>query len=71
MKNIKLKMALIEKNETQYRLAQILECDPSVVSRIFNGWFSPSDAVKRRIADFLEKPVDELWKLSEEPKNVE
>ena len=61
MKNIKLKMALIEKNETQYRLAQILECDPSVVSRIFNGWFNPSDEIKQRIADFLGKPVSEIF----------
>ena len=62
MKNIKLKMALIEKDETQYRLAQVLKCDPAVVSRIFNGWINPSDEVKRRIANFLDKPVAELFR---------
>ena len=64
MKNIKLKMALIEKDETQYRLAQVLKCDPAVVSRIFNGWINPSDEVKRRIANFLDKPVAELFQGS-------
>ena len=61
MKNIKLKVALIEKSETQYRLAQVLKCDPSVVSRIVNGWIKPSDEVKRRVANFLGKPVAELF----------
>jgi DNA-binding XRE family transcriptional regulator len=64
VKNIKLKVTLIEKGETQYRLAQVLKCDPAVVSRIFNGWINPSGEVKRKIANFLGKPVAELFQES-------
>jgi DNA-binding XRE family transcriptional regulator len=62
MKNIKLKVALIEKGETQYRLAQVLKCDPAVVSRISNGWINPSNEVKRKIANFLDRPIAELFR---------
>jgi DNA-binding XRE family transcriptional regulator len=61
MKNLKIKIALIEKGETQYRLAQILECDPSVVSRIVNGWIQPDKETKNKISKFLGKPVNELF----------
>jgi len=64
MKNIKLKVTLIEKGETQYRLAQVLKCDPAIISRIVNGWINPPDEVKQRIAIFLGKPVAELFQGS-------
>jgi hypothetical protein len=41
MKNFRLKFAILEKGESQDRQAQILGCDPSVVSRIVNGWNEP------------------------------
>ncbi|MFC1888847.1 helix-turn-helix transcriptional regulator [Thermodesulfobacteriota bacterium] len=61
MKNVKLKIALIEAEKSQYRLAHALGCDPSIVSRVVNGWKDPSETMKKSIAEFVGKPVEELF----------
>ncbi len=50
MKNIALKVALLEWGISQFQLAHQLGCHPSVVSRIVNGWERPDDGLKDQIS---------------------
>lgn len=68
MKNLKLKIALLEKDVSQCQLSQELGCDPAVVSRIVNGWKEPGADMKDRISRVLEIPAAELFSDSLAPQ---
>ncbi len=54
-----LKLQLWRRKMHQNRLAQILEVDETMLSRILNGYRQPTAALRGRIAALLE--TDESW----------
>ena len=57
----KLKIAMIENGVRNFDLAKHLDVDPSVVSKIVNGWIDPDEKLKERIAEYLKVPVESIW----------
>lgn len=65
-----LKLQLWNLGIRQNQLAQMLNLDETVVSRIINGFREPTQEVRRKIAELLE--ADEQWlfdKPSTSPHN--
>lgn len=54
-----LKLQLWNLGLRQNKLAQMLDLDETVVSRIINGFREPNEEVRRKIAELLE--ADEQW----------
>lgn len=54
-----LKLQLWNLGLRQNKLAQLLDLDETVVSKIINGFREPTGEVRRRIAELLE--ADEQW----------
>lgn len=54
-----LKLELWRSGMRQNRLAQILEIDETILSRIVNGFREPSQQMRTRIAELLKK--EEAW----------
>jgi transcriptional regulator with XRE-family HTH domain len=54
-----LKMRLWTVGIRQNRLAQMLEVDETVVSKVINGFREPNQELRQRIAQVLE--ADERW----------
>ena len=46
------------------QFGRIVEANPQYVSQIFRGGVHPSEALKQRIADALDRSVDELFEVS-------
>lgn len=57
----RLKIIMIEKDVRNFDLAKHLEVDPSIVSKIVNGWIEPNEELKKKIADYLKVPTERLW----------
>lgn len=56
-----LKILMIQKEVRNFDLAKHLDIDPSVISRIINGWIDPDEELKKQIADFLGVSVASIW----------
>jgi len=56
---LNLKLSILQAGIRQNRLAQVVNIDEAVLSRIINGFREPSYAQRKTIADFLQK--DEKW----------
>jgi len=62
-----LKMHLWKSGIRQNRLAQMLEIDETLLSRILNGYREPSPEMRKKISEVLRS--DEGWLFG--PSNVE
>jgi transcriptional regulator with XRE-family HTH domain len=56
-----LKLELVKRGETNNALAAAVGCTPGTISQIIRGRLTPSADLKRRIAEHLGRPVDELF----------
>jgi transcriptional regulator with XRE-family HTH domain len=61
-----LKLQLWKTGLRQNRLAQRLNIDETVLSRIVNGFRQPSDTLKLRIAEALQSDIDWLFEAEDE-----
>lgn len=59
--NIALKVAFMESRKTQNQVAYKIRMTPTRLSQIAHGWVRPTESEKRRIAQELGKPVDEIF----------
>ncbi len=56
-----LKLEMVKRRVRNFDLAKHLNCDPSKVSKIVNGWLTPDENTKRAIASYLKTPVRSLF----------
>ena len=56
---LNLKLSILQAGMRQNRLAQLLDIDEAVLSKIINGFREPTTAQRKCISEFLEK--DERW----------
>ena len=56
---LNLKICILQSGMRQNRLAQAVNVDEAVLSKIINGFREPTPAQRRCIADYLQK--DERW----------
>jgi ribosome-binding protein aMBF1 (putative translation factor) len=56
---LNLKLSILQAGIRQNRLAQVLDIDEAVLSKIINGFREPTSSQRKCIAEFLEK--DERW----------
>lgn len=67
MKNIRLKLARIEKNMTQEDLAQAINVTRVTINQLEGGKYNPSLQLCIRICKVLGKTLDDLfWVVSNE-----
>ena len=59
--NTKLKLARIEKNLSQQELAELVQATRQTIGLIENGKYNPSLALCRKIAQSLDKTLDQLF----------
>ena len=59
--NTKLKLARIEKNLSQQELAELVQATRQTIGLIENGNYNPSLALCRKIAQSLDKTLDQLF----------
>jgi transcriptional regulator with XRE-family HTH domain len=62
---LNLKVAIWQTGLRQNRLAQTLNMDEALLSRIINGFREPTSEQRSRIAQVLQK--DEQWLFAREP----
>ena len=48
-------------NLNQRKLAQAINVDPAIISKIINGHMIPGEKEQKRIAEVLEKNIQELF----------
>ena len=68
--NVPLKIAIIQRGIKQFDLSRLLGVDPAKVSKIVNGWTEPNKETKRKISQYLGKPIDELFPNDVETRGV-
>ena len=56
---LNLKLSILQAGIRQNRLAQVVNMDEAVLSKIINGFREPTYAQRKVIAEFLQK--DEKW----------
>jgi transcriptional regulator with XRE-family HTH domain len=56
---LNLKLSILQAGIRQNRLAQVVNIDEAVLSRIINGFREPTYTQRKLIAEFLQK--DEKW----------
>jgi transcriptional regulator with XRE-family HTH domain len=56
-----VKTALAARGETQKQLAEAIGVAPGTVSLILNGRLEPWPAIRRKIADHVQAPEDQLF----------
>ena len=59
--NIKLKLARIEKNLSQQELAELVQASRQTIGLIEKGQYNPSLALCLKIAQSLDKTLDQLF----------
>ncbi len=59
--NTKLKLARIEKNLSQQELAELVQASRQTIGLIEKGHYNPSLALCRKIAQSLDKTLDQLF----------
>ena len=59
--NLRLKEAILKTGRKQYVLSTLAGLNPVRFSKIVSGHLQPNDDEKKRIADVLELPEDELF----------
>ena len=59
--NTKLKLARIEKNLSQQELAELVQATRQTIGLIENGKYNPSLALCLKIAQSLDKTLDQLF----------
>ena len=59
--NTKLKLARIEKNLSQLELAELVQATRQTIGLIEKGKYNPSLALCRKIAQSLDKTLDQLF----------
>lgn len=60
-KNIPLKVALMEREKPDYQSAIEADLHPNKLSKIINGLQKPTEEEKQRLADVLNRAVDEIF----------
>ena len=63
-RNAKLRAVLFEKGMTQRDLAYANHIDEARLSKIIRGYEKPTYEMAQAIADFLEKPIRELFPIT-------
>lgn len=63
-----LKLELWRAGIRQNRLAQMLEVDETMLSRVLNGFREPSQQMRRRIAELLEREEEWLFDSQQEKR---
>ncbi len=63
---LNLKVAIWQSGLRQNRLAQVLNMDEALLSRIINGFREPTPAQRSSIAQALQK--DEAWLFARDPQ---
>ncbi len=58
--NLALKLALVAEG-SQVETCRALKIHPSKLSGIIGGYVKPSSELKRKISEFLDKPINELF----------
>ena len=58
---VNLKLSLWQSGIRQNRMAQALNMDEALLSKIINGFREPTSAQRRLIAEFLQKDEDWLF----------
>ena len=66
MFDIRLKELRLEKGLTQKELAQVIQCDQSMIARWEKGEREPTESVIRKTARFFEVTADYLIGLEDE-----
>ena len=66
MFDIRLKELRLEKGLTQKELAQVIQCDQSMIARWEKGECEPTESVIRHTARFFEVTADYLIGLEDE-----
>ena len=70
MKNKKMKIARIEKDVSQEKLAEIVEVSRQTIGMIEAGKFNPSLQLCTKICRALDKTLDQLfWEENENEEN--
>lgn len=59
--NIKLKLARIEKNLSQQELAELVQASRQTIGLVEKGQYNPSLALCLKIAQSLDKTLDQLF----------
>lgn len=63
--NLSLKKALIDRRVPAYRTAQECGINPVQVSKFISGLAHPTETEKSKLAEILEKPIDEIFPVLE------
>lgn len=66
MFDIRLKELRLEKGLTQKELAQVIQCDQSMIARWEKGECEPTESIIRKTARFFEVTADYLIGLEDE-----
>jgi len=61
VRNVRLKVAVIEDGRHGYEVATAAHLHPNVFSRIISGSLQPSAGARKRIAQVLNRPESELF----------
>jgi transcriptional regulator with XRE-family HTH domain len=65
---VNLKVCLWQSGLRQNRLAQALQMDEALLSRIINGFRQPTPEQRMRIAEILRR--DETWLFARDPQSA-
>ena len=60
-RNVKLRTVIFEQGMTQRNLAFATHIDEARLSKIIRGYEKPTPEMAQAIADFLKKPIEELF----------
>jgi transcriptional regulator with XRE-family HTH domain len=66
-----LKMQLWKSGIRQNRLAKMLEMDETVLSKIINGFRTPNDQMRAKIAEVLQSDQEWLFQREDLPQEVQ
>ena len=59
--NLMLKSRILAKGLSQIQIARDLGLSDSYISKVVNGWVTPSEDLKERLAHLLDCPVSEIF----------
>ena len=66
--NLQLKTALLKKGIRQIEMAKAIDLDPSKFSKIVNGWLEAKPEERKAIAEFLDKPENEIFPIKDDDR---
>ena len=65
---LNIKVCLLQLRIRQNQLAQAVQVDETMLSKIINGFREPTASQRQRIAEFLQRDEDWLFARSPDPK---